>query len=509
MDLYIKSILGKIEMVTHHSVSRKNSEDGKKEISVSIVKTEHNNHAYSLVINENIFIYDNEEYVIKKHSESTKKGTTLVNCTAIHRSIEDFRHNYIYDTITGSFKIDKLIEFVTTGTGYTFIIEMDGIDHSITIENFGDGDSQSLFKSVIDKFSAEYEVIGNTIYVKKEIGKKTDNQFRYLLNISNPQKDIDTTNLKTFIKGFGAKNEDGTYIAQVEYTSPLASIYGIRHANPVRDERFKDNTSLILECQKNLTDSLEMSIKMTSTEIESLKWEKVNRGDYVWCILDPFDLYVYIRVAEVEDFSDPNKDSIYTLGTVKKNAKAIIAGLNKTKKTVDRIAIDNKVKSSAIIINSETNFAQGYNPATKLETADLEEINNIVSLLQDSISKKADNVLANSFTNGLLSSTLFKKLISINVDENGNVSVDLSNFEEELNSLEQQLNSKAGTTVVTTSENGLMAFQDKIKLNQILTDSGQVYDLSIIMQKISEIEGKLTEIENKITALESDEGGSI
>src|SRR5690606_5499342 len=101
---------------------------------------------------------------------------------------------------------------------------------------------------------AEFEVLGNHIHVKKRIGRDTDNQFRHKFNISNPQKEIDTSSFKTYIRGYGKQNEDGTYQAEAEYTSPLAEIYGIRHAKPVRDDRYTIKENLEERIIRELND---------------------------------------------------------------------------------------------------------------------------------------------------------------------------------------------------------------------------------------------------------------
>ncbi|PKG23950.1 phage tail protein [Niallia nealsonii] len=353
MDLYIKSLTGQIEMLTNYEVARKFSEDGKKQITVSITKTENNLHSFPLVINENILMYGEDQYVIKQHAESTVGKSTSINCTAVHKMFEDFNHNYIYEQITGTYSISSLLEFAAAGTGYSFIVDTTDLKSEISVENFGDGNTQNLFKTIQDLFGVEFDVRGTNIYIGKEVGDKTDYQFRYLLNIDGPQKEIDTSSLKTYIRAFGQKYSDGTYVAQTEYTSPLAAVYGIRHADPIRDDQISDNDTLLEQCKSTLTDSIEMFIKLTATEIKELGWKKVNRGDYVWCIIDPFDLFVYIRVVEIEDYSNKYKDAVYTFGAIKNDAKKIIANFNKSNKVISTVidTTTKKVKDTALSSN--------------------------------------------------------------------------------------------------------------------------------------------------------------
>jgi len=632
MDLDIKSLQGTIEKLTDFSVTRSDPSDGQKKITVNITKTESNLHSYPLVLNENIFIYDDEEYVIKQLAEKTLGKSSTLSCTAIHKMIEDFNNHRIYDIKNGNMSLADSLKFIANGLGYTFQIDTSGLPNTVALENFGDDYTWNLFKSILEKFGAEFKIIGTIIIIQKEIGYKTENQFHYLFNIDQPQKEIDTTTLKTYIRGYGkTKDEkdiitdnslsydsrsgkyeietgqnklatsevgatfkfsfsgtgfkfrtlvhflggkwefvvdgsnsktistykdvvaevqtldvirglenkthsvvatfkgkdsnnpytkgtnatplnylldgniittykllvgDEVYTAVTEYTSPLATAYGLRHADPVKSDSITNKTDLTNECIKTLTDSITMSIKLTSTKIKDLGWNEIKRGDYVWCIIDPFDISTYIRVVEVEDYSDETKDAVYTLGTLKQNANKILAQYKKTSKTVQKITTsNNKVKSNAITIDSQTTFGAGYNPSTKVDVADIEQITESLAEMNEAISGKADNELASEVRSGLLSAALFKKLSSINVDEYGNVTVDFTEIQKALNDLEEELLTKASTSIASHTENGLMSSTDKTKLDQITTVTGQVYDLSSFIERLQIIEEKLEAID--------------
>ncbi len=45
------------------------------------------------------------------------------------------------------------------------------------------------------------------------------------LNVSEPEKEIDTSNFATYIRGYRAQDEKGKYLVQAEYTSPLGCIW--------------------------------------------------------------------------------------------------------------------------------------------------------------------------------------------------------------------------------------------------------------------------------------------
>jgi len=340
IDLYIRSITGQEEMLTDYEVSRKDIVNGDNFIDVTVIKTETNKVAYQLIRNQNYFIYDDEEYIIKGFKERTLGETVAANCKAFHRVFDDLNGNHIYEQITGIFPLGSLLTFALKGTGYTpAIINTSDMPVSVKVDNFGDDNSLALLKSILEKFGAEFDVVGKKIEVSKEIGTYTDEQFRYFFNIKEPSREIDTTSFFTYIKGFGKKNEDGSYVATAEYKSPLADIYGIKHAKPVRDERYTDHNSLLDRIKRELNDSIDIVVNLTAVEAEELGWQYINKGDYVWCIIDPFELDVRIRVVEIQDFSNENKPKVYTLGKITKKPSDILASFtiaeNQLKQLID------------------------------------------------------------------------------------------------------------------------------------------------------------------------------
>nr|WGD72296.1 phage tail protein [Bacillus subtilis] len=185
---------------------------------------------------------------------------------------------------------------------------------------------------------------------KRSANKKDEPFLRYKYNVSEPEKEIDTSSFATYIRGYGKQRDDGTYVVQAEYTSPLASIYGIKHAEPVKDERFTDKDSLLAEMKSKLGDSMEISLTFTAIELANMGFTDVRKGDYLWCVIEPFDINVQSRVLTIEDYSNDKKPPVFTFGSVTKKASDLIADFDTTKKTVDKV-IDpstGTIKTSAI-----------------------------------------------------------------------------------------------------------------------------------------------------------------
>lgn len=498
MDLFIKSILGQVEFLTGFEVKRNNGVNGEKIIEVSGTRTEGNEQAYPLVQNESFFIYDDDEYTIKEFRERTLGNTVKVECKAIHRIFDDLINNHIYEVTSGTIRIEPLVDFSLKGSGYTFSVDVTNLPLSIEVENFGDDNSSSLFKKVLEQFGAEFDVVGTHIYIGKQIGRLTDYQVRHKLNINNPSREINTNSFATYIRGYGKQNEDGTYAAYAEYTSPLAAVYGIKHAPPIRDERYTDNASLLETITRSLNDSIDISIKLTYVELKEMGIQDIRKGDYVWCIIDPFAIDVQIRVIDIEDYSNPFSSPVYTLGTIKKKASDLLASFNTTKATFEKV-VDvqtNTVKQSALTTTTnyvvdavERTFSQ-VDYSDDISVRDPANFMRKVGLRKGGIYRTTDgNYRYFVITpDGLNLSQVFGVLaaehVSIGPDTTFSEGYDPSQIAiPEYN-------------LVTETADGLMSAADKRKINQILLSvEGQVVDLSLVLQKISELESRIETLE--------------
>ncbi|MED4828131.1 phage tail protein [Bacillus atrophaeus] len=447
-DLFIRSLTGQVELLTGFSVTRKSGINNEKTINITGVRTDVNEHAVALLKNDNILEYKSEPFVIKKFIPTPVGESIKIEAIAVHKMFIDLRDNYIYDIQKGvkAYRPDAALEIALAGTGYAYSVDTTGLATSVSIENFGDANSLSLLEDIVEKFGAEFECVQNTIYVAKEIARVTDNQIRYKLNVQDPQQEIDTSDIKTYIRGFGKGIE-------AEYTSPLASVLGIRHADPVRDDRYTVQGELLDRIKNDLYDRIDISIKLTYVELLEMGVQDIRKGDYVWCILDPFDIDIQLRVIEKEDYSDKRKSPKYTLGTLTKSSTDIVSEFNRTKKAVGKVldGTTGKIKSSAVTIGQYTQFESGYDP-TQLPRYSL----------------------ANATTDGLMSSSDFVKLASIVLGPDGQISIALA----------------------TETTNGLMSAADFAKLKLIKVGTSTV-DLSTLTQKLTTIDKRLTALENK------------
>nr|WP_141432412.1 phage tail protein [Bacillus sp. 03113] len=319
-------------------------------LSFFIPKTEMNQFGFNLIQNEEFIGYEGHQYRIKKMDERLIKNTPVKIITeARHRfyDIIDTRRESVLST--GLKSINELLSFIFTGTRWTFsIIDAFG---NLEFENFGNDNCLALFNKVIERFEAEFEIIGNEIRIRNQIGSFIDMQFRHNHNIKTFKKNIDTSNLSTRIKGTGKRNQDGTPIVSAEYVSPNASFYmdedgniEYKDAPPYSNETITNNYTLIEHLAANIQDEPDVFFDLEFIVLQDAGYTKPvpERGDVVPTILEELGVDVDLRIMEIELYPESKKSPRVALANYKKTfAKSF---LSYQKSLLNKIYDENKGK---------------------------------------------------------------------------------------------------------------------------------------------------------------------
>ncbi|MGT4651579.1 phage tail spike protein [Bacillus cereus] len=463
MELLIKTLRGEVEALTDYDCTIRETAENEKSLDVTVTKTPWNDHSFELIENENIFVCDGEEYVIKKTTPTTANGTIKLSASAIYKPLIDLADNYVYSKSGKKKKmtIDDMVAIALEGSGYSFDISPEGLTTSFELEDFGDGFSNDLLRDILDKYKAEHTFSGKKVVIAKELGRDTDYQIRHKFNSRDEQAEVDTSSLKTYIRGFGKQNEKTkAYAVELEYTSPLAEIYGIKHAAPIRDDAYTDKNAdeLELRLQEELTDTIELSLTLTYTELRHFGIQDIRKGDYVWCMIDPFGINKRIKVVGVERYSDPNKSPVYTFGKLKRDVKSIVKNFQKTEKRVSKLfdasgKVKGNIVGSGIRVGADSNFDDGYDPTT--------------------IPRYGP---ATAVSDGLLTSNDYQKLQSIVVGPDGKPQVDMA----------------------SSTKAGLMSSNDYVKLSKVtVSSSGANVDLNKLVSDITTLTARVVALESK------------
>lgn len=183
----------------------------------------------------------------------------------------------------GTRTLDEFLSFTFNGTGWTFTSDVTG---ARLIANFGTDNVIKLVQSLCQAFECEFKIMPNNhMHFSKQIGSDNDAQYRYGHNVKALSKAVDTTNLRTKIKGYGADN------LVVTYVSPNAEIFGVIEADPVHDDRFTIGENLVEYIKKGLIDYPEVSLELDTIELTNKEL-----GERVWLIYEPLNIEFQTRI---------------------------------------------------------------------------------------------------------------------------------------------------------------------------------------------------------------------
>ncbi|MBU5254192.1 phage tail protein [Lysinibacillus capsici] len=335
--MIVTNLTGETELLADYtSLKRTRKVNGDYSLSFVILKTEKNAHSYPLVEEESIVEYDGQQYRIKDVTE-VLAGITPIKTVQASHIFFDLVDTYKYDYLWNTQNIQACLNFALAGTGYTFEV-IDSFPSSI-FEKFGEDNSLSLVQKALDVFGAEVQINNKHLKFYRQIGTDTEIQIRYGYNIKTLEKYVNTNNLSTRIRGFGKKNEDGSYVVTAEYISPNAAIYGIRDANPIYDERYTIYEELLERIKSEIIEEPQFSFKLDALEMKKagVLTDQLSEGDRLFVIHDPLNIDSIARVLEIVDYPESSNPAEYTFGNFKNNFVSEMAGFQKTKDSVDAI----------------------------------------------------------------------------------------------------------------------------------------------------------------------------
>ena len=259
-------------------------------------------------------------------------------------SLTSLTHTNTIRSQTVSSRLTRHLSFTLQGTGYTFSV----IDSFSTVEfeNFGDDTALALFQKVLERYGAEFDIVGTEIRIYEKIGPSVvDFQFRYAHNIKTFSKTGNTDNLSTYIKGFGKQNEDGSYVVETDYTSPMAAIWGIRHAKPIRDDRYTTLNGLTERLEREIQDSVQVSIELEFVELQKQGYQDGSPvlGEEIFLIHEPLKIDTTVRILEIEDYPESKKSPKVKLANLRQTLAD--ASFSRTKNLLDKIYDENSGKA--------------------------------------------------------------------------------------------------------------------------------------------------------------------
>ena len=396
---------------------------------------------------------DGHEYKVKQYQQNGPEK----RITATHIFYELGGH-YLYDIYGGTRTFNDFASWLFSSTGWTFRnIDVTG---SQIIANFGENNVLQLIKILCASFECEYQILpGKVIQFAKVVGEDNDLQYRYKHNINDLTQSIDTTSLKTEIRGYGA---DGLVVT---YTSPLASHprMGVRVAEPFYDDSITTQSEMVEALKAQLPDAPETVVEISVTEVDG------NVGDYVWIIHEELDLLYQTRILAKKTKRN-YADSTVTVG-------------NAIRKDLTDILVNQKASIEENKKITRSKFEQ-TNDRITMEVETLGESIASVEIRADAIDLSVNNRIT-------------QEVAAINVRAD-NISLSVNNrITNEVAALNVRAN---GIDARVQDANNNIAQVD-IKANQISsTVSGQQWEISSLGTRVDNAESSISQTASQISS---------
>nr|DAL96587.1 MAG TPA: tail protein [Caudoviricetes sp.] len=180
----------------------------------------------------------------------------------------DLHDKYVEGRLSNTQSLDACMKYITDGTAFKYVIHDTFSNYSFS-DGFGGDFADNLFMNTLkDDFGFEFYFDNWTIHIYKKIGQSDQFVFIDGYNAHKISWTEDYSNIRTKIKGLGKQNDDGSYAATAEYTSPNAYIWGVKQAATVQDDRFTDSNSLNNYIKGQLQDYPIIQYTMERAEFE-------------------------------------------------------------------------------------------------------------------------------------------------------------------------------------------------------------------------------------------------
>lgn len=280
---------------------------GKKDIEFTITRTADNGTEYDLLVNDNILYLDEKKFNHQKYFITdiaiNQEGTLSKKVTASHVFVVTLNNHYVEDTISGTFTVRKMLDFVFKGTKLRYIFkDKESEFSSVEQENFGDRFGNELMDEIVEDYGLELDVDNYKVYVYKKMGKRINHTLDTRYNMPGITIKTSSQGSSTRARGYGAIKENSStdskkteYVFEpVLYKHPDEDKFLIdgmpRWAEPLRDEKYKKESSMLAALKKYVNPYPQTEIEVNYEYIYEPKLLKIQddfwKGDTLHILAD-------------------------------------------------------------------------------------------------------------------------------------------------------------------------------------------------------------------------------
>lgn len=256
-----------------------------------------------------------------------------VDFDAVHQFFYDFDKSSVHSQLPdGSHTFLTYLDFIFSGSGYTYNLEV--TVNALNKQSFGYKSRLDLFNDIVKSSGIEFFVSGKVVRILQKTGTDLSTIVRKNFNMNELGIEKKINDFVTYQKGFGAWNNKDDHSQgrlEVEYTSPLASEYGIIEAEPLVDERYTNADSLLASLKQNVDSSYSISVQIDMEDLTKAGYQYTQpvAGDYIMAINETVGFKEKIRIVSFTSEYDvtgkliSHKVTCNDIGTVKKQSNVV------------------------------------------------------------------------------------------------------------------------------------------------------------------------------------------
>lgn len=247
--------------------------------------------------------FDDEFYVVTYAKPIDDGKGTHVTFDAVHQFFWDFDKSSVHEQLNdGSHTFLTYLDFIFTGSDYTYTIDPLLKVYAFEKQSFGYKSRLNLFNDIITASGVEFQVNGKVVRILEKTGTDLSTVVRKNFNMNELGIEKNIGDFVTYQKGFGAwfdENDHTKGRLTVEYTSPLASVYGKLEAEPLVDERYTKADSMTAALKENVDNSYSISITLDMEDLTraGYKYTQPVAGDYIMAINETLGFKEKIRIV--------------------------------------------------------------------------------------------------------------------------------------------------------------------------------------------------------------------
>ena len=245
-----------------------------------------------------------DEYYVVTYAKPIDEGKNVqVSFDAVHQFFWDFGKSSVYDQLSdGSHTFIAYLDFIFKNSGYSYTVDSALNVYAFEKQSFGYKNRLSLFNDIITSSGVEFQVNGKVVRILANVGTDLSTVVRKNFNLNELGIEKNIGNFVTYQKGFGAYFDEEDHSKgrlEVEYTSPLASVYGKLEAEPFVDERYSQSSSLLAVLKENVDNSYTISVSLGMEDLTraGYKYKQPIAGDYIMAINETLGFKEKIRIV--------------------------------------------------------------------------------------------------------------------------------------------------------------------------------------------------------------------